>query len=118
MLFQAHATAFPPPEAATAQLTLPQQEAVHRHCLGIAAGRGTQRTTLDKHTSALENHGALQGKTSVRMEEDFFFLLFFLPSCFSSLISHKSESIFSISLFMTNIVEQERFKAASFSRIH
>ena len=63
VLFQVHTASFPPPEAATAQLNPLQQEAVHRHCLDIAAGRGTQRTTLDKHTSALENPQALQGKT-------------------------------------------------------
>lgn len=61
MLFQVNTTSFPTTEAVMAQLNPLQQEAAHRHCLDITAGKGKQRTTLEKHTAALENQKALQG---------------------------------------------------------
>lgn len=99
LLFQARTTSCPPAEAATVQRNPLQQEALPRPCLDLAAGRGTPSTALDGHTSPLENPAALRGKNSNYQDgRGFFFPLppcfFSLPSYFSLLISHKSESIF------------------------
>jgi len=51
-------------QSSQVQLNLLQQETLHRHCLEMAAGRGTQRAALDQYTAALGCPGALQEKTS------------------------------------------------------